>query len=81
MTSLTYAGSQVDLETLASYGALSDTVSFTFNPAKPLTTLADTALHTTFSGSVTALPDGGMTAGLLGGAMLAIAAIRRKISR
>ena len=80
VTSVTYAGSQVDLQTLAAAGSLSDTVDFTFNPAKPLTTLKNTPEHTTFSGSITAIPDGAMTVQLLGGALLAIAAVRRKMA-
>lgn len=80
VTGVTYAGSQVDLQTLAASGGLSDTVDFTFNPAKPLTTLADTSLKTTFSGSIATVPDGAVTVELLGGALLAIGAVRRKFS-
>jgi hypothetical protein len=83
LTSVTYGGVQVDLKTLAAAGDLSDTVDFTFNPAETLTQLATTSspLETSFSGTITnVVPDGAMTVGLLGGAFLAIAAIRRKMA-
>jgi hypothetical protein len=82
LTSVTYSGVQVDLKTFAAAGALSDTVDFTFNPAETLTQLATTSspLKTSFSGTITTVPDSAMTIELLGGAFLAIAGLRRKMA-
>jgi hypothetical protein len=80
VTGVTYDGSQVDLTTLAKTGILSDDVTFSFNPGKSLTTLATVGGTTTYDGSISApVPDGAMTVELLGGALLALAAVRRKM--
>ena len=73
LTDITYLGTKSDLIALMGDSAsASATVAFTFNPAKSLTdlTLDGTVSKTSFTGDLTSVstsvPDGGMTAILLG---------------
>jgi hypothetical protein len=80
LTSITYAGSRVTLIDLknAASGA-SNTLTFQFvGPTLSLTQMLTSTRSTSFSGSVSALPDGGETLMLLGLGLSALAFIRRK---
>ena len=77
LTGVTYGGTSADL--LALVGNDSDSLSFTFNPAKTLTTLTTTKVSTGFSGQITSVPDGGMTVMLLGAALSTMGLLRKKL--
>jgi hypothetical protein len=86
LTAMTYTGTNPELVTLAGQTSVIDTLNFTFVPAESLTALAAGGLSTSFSGSINGTtppgamaPDGGMTVALLGGAMVALAGLRRKL--
>lgn len=84
LTGLTYSGANVVLQDLAAQHSVMDTLDFTFTPAQSLSTLATTTttLSTGFSGSINAaLPDGGTTVALLGGALTAMGIVRSKLGK
>lgn len=80
---VTYSGLEQDL--LALRGDASASINFGFNPGKSLTALvAGTSVKvTTFSGDISRaeVPDGASTLVLLGGSLLCLAPLRRKIVR
>jgi hypothetical protein len=88
LTSIAYTGTNAELLALKHAGSGSDTLDFTFNPAKTLSQLKSGEPPTTFSGTVTdvvGVPDSGTTAllislGLAGTAIVAIARRRRLLS-
>ena len=59
LTGITYPGGNSDLGALAAAGSASDVVTFQFVPAKDLTTLATVGGQTSYSGSITAVPEPG----------------------
>ena len=82
LSGVTYLGADPDLS--AFLGGGKETVSFTFpTGGHTLTDLATVAQSTSFSGSLTPLstPDGGVTAGLLGFALLGIETLRRRLAK
>ena len=85
VTDVTYNGTGKDLSFFAGIGSLVETVSFSFTPGKTLTQLAHYATKDTYSGALSdnqpqGVPDGASTVGLLGGAFLALASVRRKMA-
>jgi hypothetical protein len=84
LTGITYSGSNADLIALknSSLGNGIATVSFQFvDPQHTLTTLtADGAVNaTSYSGSVTSVPDGGATAAFLGLGLLGVGLLSRRM--
>ncbi len=59
LTGITYGGTNSDLSTLAAAGSASDIVTFQFVPAKDLTQLSTTGGQTSYSGSITSVPEPG----------------------
>lgn len=57
LTGITYPGSNNDLDALAAAGSASDVVTFQFVPAQTLTQLKGTGGSTSYSGSITAVPE------------------------
>ncbi len=78
LTSITYGGSNADLLDLFNDASGYAVVTFQFTPAKSLASMKSTASSTSFSGSITSTPDGGATAGLLGAALMGMAAVARR---
>ncbi|MGH7996192.1 MAG: hypothetical protein ACREFX_07565 [Opitutaceae bacterium] len=66
LTNISYSGSQADLIALAAGGNGSDVLNFTFNPSESLSKMAAGGLSTSFSGSLSSVPDSGATAMLIG---------------
>jgi hypothetical protein len=81
LTGITYGGSNPDLLALASAGNAANVLTFQFIPAVSLTTLAGSPNSTSFSGSITTVPDGGATVALLGFVLVGIEGLRRRINR
>lgn len=79
LTSISYSGSIQTLQAIknAASGA-SNTLTFQFSPAMSLSAMQSSTKSTSFSGSVSALPEGGETLMLLGLGLSALAFIRRK---
>jgi hypothetical protein len=85
VTDVVYNGTESDLAFFAGIGSLAETLTFSFTPGKTLTQLADYATKDTYSGALSddlpqGVPDGASTVGLLGGALLAIGSVRRKMA-
>jgi hypothetical protein len=59
LTAITYSGTNSDLAALAAAGSGEDVVTFQFVPAKNLTQLTTTGGQTSYSGSITAVPEPG----------------------
>ncbi len=59
LTAITYSGTNSDLAALAAAGSGEDVVTFQFVPAKTLTQLTTTGGQTSYSGSITAVPEPG----------------------
>jgi hypothetical protein len=59
LTAITYSGTNSDLQALAAAGSGTDVVTFQFIPAKTLTQLTTTGGQTSYSGSITAVPEPG----------------------
>ena len=59
LTGITYTGTNSDLQALAAAGSASDVVTFQFVPAKDLTTLKTQGGQTSYSGSITTVPEPG----------------------
>ncbi len=59
LTAITYTGTNSDLTALAAAGSATDVVTFQFVPAKDLTQLSTTGGQTSYSGSITAVPEPG----------------------
>jgi hypothetical protein len=81
LTGITYTGTSLSLQELRdALSGASTTISFTFNPAVALSALKSGAgTHkTSFSGSTTALPEGGETLMMLGLGLSGLAFLRRK---
>ena len=85
-TDIKYTGTEQDLIDLAKAGVGSETLNFTFASGKSLTELTSgTTYRTTFSGSIEgsptaqSVPDGGSTLALLGGSIITMVTLRRKI--
>lgn len=57
LTAITYSGTNSDLTALAAAGSGTDVVTFQFVPAKTLTQLTTTGGQTSYSGSITAVPE------------------------
>ena len=79
LTGITYAGTNPDLVALRNAGSGSNGLSFTFNPAVSLQRLRNGpgAHNTSFSGTISTLPDGGTTVALLGLALVGVGGVRR----
>jgi hypothetical protein len=82
LTGITYGGSNPDLLALATAGNGANVLSFQFAPTVSLEELRNGpgAHKTSFSGSVTTVPDRGSTLMLLGLAVAGVAAIRPRLS-
>ncbi len=78
LTGISYTGSNPDLVDLFNDASGYAVVTFQFIPSKTLAAMKTTAIHTTFSGSITSTPDGGATAGLLGATLIGMAAAVRR---
>jgi len=77
-----YTGANADLLALTSAGAGIETVTFQFGTGLSLPQITDGTEHkTSFSGSITSVPDVGSTLSLLGMAMVATGGVRRFIRR
>src|SRR6266853_3382820 len=59
LTAITYSGTNSDLAALAAAGSGEDVVTFQFVPAKTLTQLTTTGGQTSYSGSITSVPEPG----------------------
>jgi len=59
LTAITYSGANSDLAALAAAGSGEDVVTFQFVPAKTLTQLTTTGGQTSYSGSITSVPEPG----------------------
>ena len=59
LTAITYTGTNSDLTALAAAGSATDVVTFQFVPAKDLTQLSTTGGQTSYSGTITAVPEPG----------------------
>src|SRR5258708_7824296 len=59
LTAITYTGANSDLTALAAAGSATDVVTFQFVPAKDLTQLSTTGGETSYSGSITTVPEPG----------------------
>jgi len=83
LTGVTYSGSNPDLLLIKAQDPLSDTLSFSFVPAVALSTLKNGpgTSQTGFSGAINAVPDGGATLVLLGGAISALGLFRSKTGK
>lgn len=81
LTNFAYAGSNTDLQDLATHNKGIVVATFQFIPAKTLTTLKTTSDSTSYSGTLQTVPDGGATLMLLGGALFGIETLRRKLRR
>src|SRR5215831_16090516 len=83
LTGISYGGSNADLLALANAGSGINVLTFQFAPAVSLSDLANSAHSTSFSGSIftpEVVPDGGMTATLLGLALSGLALVRRSLA-
>jgi len=86
LSSITYGGTDADLVNLQNALSAVNTLTFSFTPAKSLSTLATSAATTSFAGSISTIapsvPDNASTAFLLGlgalGIVLGAVALRRK---
>jgi hypothetical protein len=81
LTGITYDGSNADLMALAAAGSATDTLSFQFTSGVTLSSLATTAQSSSFSGSISAVPDGGATVALLGFGLVGIEGLRRRFRK
>lgn len=82
LTGITYTGTQSDLLALAAAGSGFEAITLQFASPQTLTALkaANSAVRTSFSGNITsAVPDGGLTAMLLGMGMLGLGFVRRMV--
>jgi hypothetical protein len=79
LSGLTYTGTDADLVTLKNSILASGTLSFTFNPAVSLSTLKSTAEATTYSGTISAVPEP-MTFSLMGAGLLGLGLLRKRLS-
>ena len=79
LSNIIYAGTNPDLVALRNTGVASNALSFTFNRAVPLSVLRNgPGPHdTSFSGTISAIPDGGTTVALLGIALAGVGGVRR----
>ena len=79
LSNITYAGTNPDLVALRNAGSASDVLDFTFNPAVPLSVLRNGpgSHDTSFSGTITTVPDGGTSVALLGIALAGIGGVGR----
>lgn len=78
LSNFAYSGANPDLQYLAQMNSGVLVTTFQFTAATSLTAL-ETGTHTTsYSGSVTPVPDGGLTAMLLGGVLVGLETLRRK---
>jgi hypothetical protein len=59
LTGITYSGSNKDLDALAATGSGADVLAFQFVPARTLTQLESTGGSTSYSGSITTVPEPG----------------------
>jgi len=81
LTGITYGGSNPDLLALASAGSAANVLTFQFIPPVSLSTLAGSPNATSFSGSISTVPDGGATVALLGFVLVGVEGLRRRIMR
>lgn len=79
LTGVTYSGVNADLLTLKNDTAAYNVLTFQFVPAVSLASLTTSSNSTSFSGSITSVPDGGTSLILLGLALSSLAIVRRKI--
>lgn len=79
VTGVTYTGANTDL--LAMLNGAIDTLSFQFATTITLADLKTSANTTSFSGSITAAPDGGLCLAMLGFAMVGVEGLRRKLAK
>jgi len=83
LTGISYGGTNPDLLALLNAGSGINVLTFQFAPAVSLSDLASSAHSTSFSGSIfgpQVVPDGGMTATLLGLALSGLALVRRSLA-
>lgn len=78
VTGVTYGGVNPALLKLVPQDV--NTLSFQFDTIKTLNDLRTVATATSFSGSITSVPDGGTTVMLLGAALSTLGLVRRKIA-
>ena len=81
LTGITYTGTNSDLQALAAAGSASDVVTFQFVPAKDLTTLKTQGGQTSYSGSITAVPEPGAWVLVVMGTGLGVFLRGRKLVR
>ena len=79
LTGITYAGANVDLLEMADPESAITTVTFQFATFPgDIDDILASGGSTSYSGSITSIPDGGWTVTLLGGALLGLAFYRRR---
>ena len=81
LTAITYSGTDSDLAALAAAGSGEDVVTFQFVPAKTLTQLATTGGQTSYSGSITSVPEPGTWMLVAMGTGLGIFSRSRRLAR
>ena len=79
LSNITYAGINPDLVALKNAGSGSNVLDYTFNPARSLSVLRNGpgSHDTSFSGTISTVPDGGTTVVLLGIALAGVGGARR----
>jgi hypothetical protein len=79
LTGITYAGTKASLiDLMSAASGAANSLTFQFNPAIALSAMKTSKKTTSFSGTVTALPEGGETLVMLGLGLSALAFVRRK---
>lgn len=77
LTGLTYSGTSSDLSALAGAGSAADVVTFSFTPPETLTQLATAGGESSYSGTISTVPEPGVCV-LMGFGCAALMAFRRR---
>jgi hypothetical protein len=77
LTGVSYLGTNPDLVALAVQGIASNSLTFQFATPYTVTQLKTTDIETSYSGTLTSVPDGGMTVALFGLSLIGLTGVRR----